>query len=139
MSQQYSPSGFSLLPPVVKNLLIINGLFFLATMSFETAFGIDLVIVRAGVGAAPGDYRFDILEPHNPSLADNFEKAKGLAKFAGTHGHLFHRIQLIRKKPSAGSGTLLRLDLNSEAVRHAVLLVTANPQLDAVFDEYAKG
>jgi len=97
----------------------------------------DLVIVRAGAGAAPGDYRFDILEPHNPSLADNFEKAKGLAKFAGTHGHLFHRIQLIRKKPSAGGGTFLRLDLNSEAVRHAVLLVTGNPQLDAVFDEYA--
>jgi len=43
MSQQYSPTGFTLLPPVVKNLLIINGLFFLATLSFETAFGIDLV------------------------------------------------------------------------------------------------
>ncbi len=43
MSQQYSPSGFNLLPPVVKNLLIINGLFYLATVSFETAFGIDLV------------------------------------------------------------------------------------------------
>jgi len=43
MSQQYSPAGFSLLPPVVKNLLIINGLFFLATISFESAFGIDLV------------------------------------------------------------------------------------------------
>ena len=42
MSQQYSPAGFSLLPPVVKNLLIINGLFFLATISFQTAFGIDL-------------------------------------------------------------------------------------------------
>lgn len=42
MSQQYSPAGFSLLPPVVKNLLIINGLFFLATNSFEKAFGIDL-------------------------------------------------------------------------------------------------
>jgi membrane associated rhomboid family serine protease len=42
MSQQYSPAGFSLLPPVVKNLLIINGLFFLATISFNTAFGIDL-------------------------------------------------------------------------------------------------
>jgi membrane associated rhomboid family serine protease len=41
--QQYSPSGFTLLPPVVKNLLIINGLFFLATLSFESAFGIDLV------------------------------------------------------------------------------------------------
>jgi membrane associated rhomboid family serine protease len=43
MSQQYSPAGFTLLPPVVKNLLIINGLFYLATVSFESAFGIDLV------------------------------------------------------------------------------------------------
>ncbi len=42
MTQQYSPTGFSLLPPVVKNLLIINGLFFLATVSFQSAFGIDL-------------------------------------------------------------------------------------------------
>lgn len=41
-NQQYSPSGFTLLPPVVKNLLIINGLFYLATISFESAFGIDL-------------------------------------------------------------------------------------------------
>jgi membrane associated rhomboid family serine protease len=40
--QQYSPSGFRLLPPVVKNLLIINGLCFLATLSFKSAFGIDL-------------------------------------------------------------------------------------------------
>ncbi|HTX88575.1 MAG TPA: rhomboid family intramembrane serine protease [Bacteroidales bacterium] len=40
--QQYSPSGFRLLPPVVKNLLIINGLCFLATVSFQSAFGIDL-------------------------------------------------------------------------------------------------
>jgi len=42
-SNQYSPAGFRLLPPVVKNLLIINGLFFLATMTFEKAFGIDLI------------------------------------------------------------------------------------------------
>ncbi len=42
-SNQYSPAGFKLLPPVVKNLLIINGLFYLATMTFESAFGIDLV------------------------------------------------------------------------------------------------
>ncbi len=42
-NQQYSPSGFSLLPPVVKNLLIINALFYLATLSMQTAFGIDLV------------------------------------------------------------------------------------------------
>lgn len=42
-NQQYSPSGFSLLPPVVKNLLIINGLCFLATLTMESTFGIDLV------------------------------------------------------------------------------------------------
>lgn len=39
---QYRPTGFRLLPPVVKNILIISGLFFLATISFQTAFHIDL-------------------------------------------------------------------------------------------------
>lgn len=42
MSNQYRPNGFSLLPPVVKNLLIINGLFFLATLAAGSAFHIDL-------------------------------------------------------------------------------------------------
>lgn len=40
--QQFRPGGFTLLPPVVKNLLIINGLFFLATLALGNAFGIDL-------------------------------------------------------------------------------------------------
>ncbi len=40
--QQFRPGGFSFLPPVVKNLLIINGLFFLATIAVGNAFGIDL-------------------------------------------------------------------------------------------------
>jgi len=40
--QQIRPGGFNILPPVVKNLLIINGLFYLATMGFGR-FGIDLV------------------------------------------------------------------------------------------------
>ena len=40
---QYRTAGFSLLPPVVKHLLIVNGLFFLATISFETAFGLNLI------------------------------------------------------------------------------------------------
>lgn len=30
------------MPPVVKNLLIINGLMFLATLTFESSFGLDL-------------------------------------------------------------------------------------------------
>jgi membrane associated rhomboid family serine protease len=39
--QQFRPGGFSVLPLVVKNLLIINGLFFLATIALESM-GIDL-------------------------------------------------------------------------------------------------
>jgi len=42
MSQQVRPNRFSILPPVVKNLLIINGLFYLATMAAGKAFNIDL-------------------------------------------------------------------------------------------------
>lgn len=36
--RQFRPSGFRLLPPVVKNLLIINGLLFLATITFSQQF-----------------------------------------------------------------------------------------------------
>ncbi len=40
--QQFRPGGFSILPPVVKNLLIINGLFFLATIALGSSMNIDL-------------------------------------------------------------------------------------------------
>lgn len=40
--QTYSPQGFSILPPVVKNLLILNGLMYLATLALSTQ-GFDLV------------------------------------------------------------------------------------------------
>lgn len=40
--QQYRPRGFNILPTAVKNILIINGLFFLATFSLGSTFGIDL-------------------------------------------------------------------------------------------------
>ena len=38
----FRPSGFSVLPTVVKNLVIINVLFFLATIAAETVLRIDL-------------------------------------------------------------------------------------------------
>lgn len=38
----FRPGGFSVLPTVVKNLVIINVLFFLATIAAETAWRIDL-------------------------------------------------------------------------------------------------
>lgn len=40
---QYRPTGFKMLPPVIKNLLIINVLFYLATFALGSAFNIDLV------------------------------------------------------------------------------------------------
>lgn len=39
---QFRPTGFSILPNVVKNLLIINGIFFLATIASEYVWNIDL-------------------------------------------------------------------------------------------------
>lgn len=41
MNEQYSPTGFRVLPPMVKHLLIINVLMFLATVTLER-FNIDL-------------------------------------------------------------------------------------------------
>ncbi|MEI6576756.1 MAG: rhomboid family intramembrane serine protease [Bacteroidota bacterium] len=40
--EQYKPRGFNVLPPVVKNLLILNGLFFLATISLGDSFHVSL-------------------------------------------------------------------------------------------------
>ena len=40
--EEQRPSGFHLLPPVVKNLLIINGLLFFATYVFGVVFEVDL-------------------------------------------------------------------------------------------------
>lgn len=89
----------------------------------------DLVIVRK-VGQ---EFVVDILEPHNPSLADNFEKTKGLARFAERHGHLFGRIQLLRKQTTGGNPYFARLDINKEAMRKKLLGLTSNANLDALF------
>lgn len=42
MNMYYQPRRFNLLPEVIKNLLIINGLFYLATIVFGSVFNIDL-------------------------------------------------------------------------------------------------
>lgn len=39
---QYQPTGFSVLPTVVKNLIIINVLFFLATLAAQSVLNLDL-------------------------------------------------------------------------------------------------
>ena len=42
MDNQFRPQGFSILPLVVKNLLIINGIFFLATVAMDMVWHVDL-------------------------------------------------------------------------------------------------
>lgn len=42
---QFQPTGFQVLPTVVKNLLIINALLFLATITFDNTFQIDLTSI----------------------------------------------------------------------------------------------
>jgi len=95
----------------------------------------DLVIARK-VG---GDITVDILEPHRQDLDDNFEKAKGLARFSEHHGALFGRIQLIRKQTSpAGGERYARLEINKAAAIKQLLLITSNPQLDDLFAKHAE-
>ncbi|MGL6434768.1 DEAD/DEAH box helicase [Aeromonas sp. 82P] len=93
----------------------------------------DLVVVRK-VGCK---FEIDILEPHDPSLSDNFEKAVGLAKFAEKHGAQFGRIQLIRKMTSAGGEHFARLEINQTAMIKKLLLINGNPQLDDLFKNHS--
>jgi type III restriction enzyme len=95
----------------------------------------DLVVVRKDSNG----FRFDILEPHNPSLKDNAPKAIGMAVFAEKHWGLFDRIQLIRKKKGAdGAERYVRLNFANDAIRMNVLPHISNDQLDQLFDSEAK-
>lgn len=71
--QQYRPNSFTMLPLVVKNLLIINGLFFLATLVFQGNFNIDLN---------------EILGLHYP-LAQNF-RVWQIVSYMFMHGSFMH-------------------------------------------------
>lgn len=94
----------------------------------------DLLIVRQ-VGDG---YRFNILEPHDPSREDNAVKAVGLAQFAEKHWTLFDRIQLIRRDRGADSKEhFFRLDMGKDAVRKQALAVSRNDQLDGLFVQSA--
>ncbi|HXH53187.1 MAG TPA: DEAD/DEAH box helicase family protein [Sphingomicrobium sp.] len=88
----------------------------------------DFLIVRADASG----YLFDVLEPHDPSLSDNLDKAKGLSTFAERHGDTYSRIQLIRVD---GRG-LSRLEFNRSVVRDRVALITTSAELDSLFVEF---
>ena len=91
----------------------------------------DLVVVRQeGQSLA-----IDVLEPHDPSLSDNVDKARGLARFAERHGAHFGRIQLIRKRATPGSGEqFVRLEINRVETIKKLLVLDKPAQLDALFE-----
>ena len=93
----------------------------------------DFIIVRRDPLATSG-YAFDILEPHNPSLADNLQKAKGLARYAQAETK-FARIQLIRKiKDGSGVDKFKRLDFCKGEIRDKVLRAQTLEELNNIFD-----
>jgi type III restriction enzyme len=71
----------------------------------------------------------DILDPHNPELADAPAKAKGLADFAEKHGGKFGKIEIVAEY----GGMNYSIDLKDEAVRRKVLKASTAASLRAIF------
>lgn len=91
----------------------------------------DLLIVEKN----GDDYSYSILEPHDPSRADNVAKAVGLAEFADKHQFTYNRIQLIRRKTGADRKEhFYRLDMAKVQVRNKVKAIADNAALDAIFE-----
>jgi type III restriction enzyme len=94
----------------------------------------DLIVVSK-VG---NTYRFSILEPHDPSLKDNCDKAKGLAQFAERHKNAYTRIELIRKQRGKdGKEHFYRLDMGKVRIRNLVRGIGSNAELDKIFNAEA--
>jgi type III restriction enzyme len=94
----------------------------------------DLVVVNK----TGKDYRFSILEPHDPSLKDNCDKAKGLAQFAEKHKNAYSRIELIRKQRGKdGKEHFYRLDMGKVRIRNLVRGISSNAELDKIFNAEA--
>jgi hypothetical protein len=60
-----------------------------------------------------------ILDPHGHHLDDALMKLKALARFAGTYGEAFHRIEALAEV----DGQMKVIDMKIEAVGKAVLAI----------------
>lgn len=63
-----------------------------------------------------------ILDPHGHHLDDSLMKLKALARFAGTYGDAFHRIEALTEV----DGRMKVIDMKIDAVREAVLVARQN-------------
>jgi type III restriction enzyme len=64
-----------------------------------------------------------ILDPHGHRLDDALMKLKALARFAGTYGEAFHRIEALTEV----DGRMKVIDMKIDAVREAVLVAKQSP------------
>lgn len=92
----------------------------------------DFIIIRKDKDFT---YKMDILEPHNSSLRDNIDKAKGLAQYVSKCNNI-GRVQLIRVVKTANGNKIQRLDLNKSVVREDVIHAVTNDDLDNLFKKY---
>jgi hypothetical protein len=65
-----------------------------------------------------GEIVGSILDPHGHHLEDALMKLKALAKFAGTYGKAFHRIEALAEV----DGRMRVIDVKLDGVREAVLV-----------------
>lgn len=87
----------------------------------------DMVILRR----EKGKLRVDLLDPHNPTLEDAWQKAVGLAKYAHKHANAYGRIEIV----SIDKGHVRRLALQSGAIRERVMTITSNNALEILFTQ----
>jgi hypothetical protein len=88
----------------------------------------DLLIFRK----VKGKVVVDVLEPHGDHFADAVAKAQGLARYAGSHGDLFGRIEVIR----VVGDQIQSLDLQNTKIRTKVLQMTTPEQFMALYNEH---
>lgn len=94
----------------------------------------DFIVITKG---DEGGLVIDVLEPHDPSRADNLPKAKGFAEYAAKNPCV-GRLQLIRQTKDISGVRYKRLDLTRSLVRQKVSAALTNDDLDKIFDSDGK-
>lgn len=91
----------------------------------------DFLVVRKDDN---GGFDYALLEPHRDDKKDNLAKAKGLVKYA-RECSVVSRVQMLRKRSTAGGEHMLRLDLTSLSVAEKVMKCNDDADFDVVFNE----
>ncbi len=88
----------------------------------------DLLLFRR----LKGKIVVDVLEPHSDHFADAVAKAQGLARFAGQHGDLFGRIDIMQVE----GDVIKSLRLQDRKIREKVLRMSKPEDLLALYEEH---